>query len=80
MSFLPCCPAEAPCPEHRRAHRIDPAGCGCTDCLTGYSVPLDQASPWDLLRLVRGEAANATGETVHSRTVFTIGAREVTTA
>lgn len=65
---------------HRRAHRIDPAGCGCTDCLTGYSVPLDQATDQDLLRLVRGEAANATGETVRSRTVFTIGTRKVTTA
>lgn len=23
---------------------IDPPGCGCTDCIMGYSTPMDQAN------------------------------------
>jgi hypothetical protein len=32
--------------------RLDPIGCGCTDCLTGYSVPEDCASA-DVLAQLR---------------------------
>lgn len=41
--------------------RVDPVGCGCTDCLTGYSVPLDQASNRILHKMVCGKVQNATG-------------------
>jgi hypothetical protein len=33
---------------------IDPADCGCTDCITGRAVPLDRASNGEINRLLRG--------------------------
>lgn len=33
---------------------IDPEGCGCTDCIVGESVPLDNVSPVQLLSIVSG--------------------------
>lgn len=41
--------------------RVDPKGCGCTDCLTGYSKPLDQVGHGSLRRLLDGTVYNATG-------------------
>lgn len=40
---------------------IDPAGCGCTECITGEYIPLDAASSTDILKLVRGGIGNNTG-------------------
>lgn len=45
---------------------IDPAGCGCTDCIVGESTPLDQVRVEDLL------AAFATGKV----TVLDRGSRD----
>lgn len=59
-------------------NRIDPDGCACSDCLTGYSVPLDLATAEDLWRLVQGTASNATGHPLRSRVVHSVGGREVT--
>lgn len=40
---------------------IDPPGCGCTECLTGEYVPLDQATDDQLQAMLQGKVANNTG-------------------
>lgn len=40
---------------------VDPPGCGCTECLTGEYIPLDQASEEQLVMLLRGELRDNTG-------------------
>lgn len=55
--------------------RIDPPECGCTDCLTGYSVPLDRATVLEVDRMLAGVYQNATGykdEDFHVRETITI--------
>ncbi|MGI5293174.1 hypothetical protein ACQEVF_59050 [Nonomuraea polychroma] len=45
---------------------IDPVGCGCSDCDSsdGKSIPLDRATPEQVVRmLIDGMPANDTGET-----------------
>lgn len=42
--------------------QIDPAGCGCTECLTGEYVPLDRATPKQVRKLLAGKLADATSE------------------
>jgi len=42
--------------------RMDPPDCGCTDCITGYSKPLDFASDEELQLLKVGVIYNATGD------------------
>lgn len=51
-------------------HRIDPPGCMCTDCQTGYSKPLEAASYKEIKRMIDGDFADATG--MASRKVTTI--------
>lgn len=41
--------------------RIDPRGCGCTNCIVGDSVPMDQAGTLDLFNMINGQIHNATG-------------------
>ena len=41
--------------------RVDPPSCCCTDCITGYSVPLGQAS-WETVKaMMAGDLQDATG-------------------
>lgn len=42
--------------------RIDPAGCGCTDCLVGHSVPVDRATDIQMAALLAGMLSDATYE------------------
>jgi hypothetical protein len=52
--------AEAPARE--RPHRIDPRDCGCTDCMSGWSVPLREATDDDVFAMLAGEIQDATSE------------------
>lgn len=44
-----------------QAVRMDPPGCACTDCLTGYFVPITQAIGRDFDRVISGGMTDATG-------------------
>lgn len=52
-----------------KVQRIDPVGCACTECLTGYSVPVDEASQKLLKKLQKGKLINATG---YDRVLFRV--------
>jgi len=41
--------------------RVDPPSCGCTDCLTGYSVPLNLATWQTVKAMIHGDVQDATG-------------------
>lgn len=43
--------------------QVDPQGCGCTECLTGEYVPLEDATPKQIRNLIFGTLADASGET-----------------
>jgi hypothetical protein len=43
---------------------VDPAGCGCTDCLTGRSVPLDRATGAQVAALLTHQIHDRTGTTL----------------
>jgi hypothetical protein len=40
-------------------NRIDPIGCGCTDCLIGYSKPIDYCDQGELALAMCGAVDNA---------------------
>lgn len=41
---------------------IDPKGCGCTECCTGEYIPLDRATPEQIMLMINGKIRNNTGE------------------
>jgi hypothetical protein len=49
-------------------HRIDPADCGCVDCMVGYSRPLDEASAQELRDCSDGLLENASGAIIEGGT------------
>lgn len=49
--------------------RLDPRGCGCTDCILGeYSKPLESATEDELILTALGRIDNATGEKIRLTT------------
>jgi hypothetical protein len=52
--------------------RIDPPTCGCTDCITGYSKPMDEATDQELWQMMIGLKQNATGFDVHEFSLETV--------
>ena len=51
--------------------RVDPPTCGCTDCLTGYSVPLNLAT-WQTIRaMIHGDVQDATSTDLDVMVVVT---------
>lgn len=47
--------------QYGKVVAIDPAGCGCTECIVGEYVPMDAATDDQLLGMILGELANHTG-------------------
>lgn len=46
--------------EESGPKRLDPLECGCLDCCTGYSKPLEAASLTEILDMTQGRIADAT--------------------
>ncbi len=45
-------------PEIRR---VDPEGCGCVDCIVGYSLPVDLINGMQAVLVCQGLIRNASG-------------------
>lgn len=45
----------------RRVLAIDPPGCGCTECILGEYIPIDQADERHIVDMLRGRTQNNTG-------------------
>jgi hypothetical protein len=52
--------------------RVDPPRCGCNDCVTGGTVPLDQADWQTVKAMLAGEIQDATGTELHAHVVVTL--------
>lgn len=46
----------------RRPVAIDPPRCGCTECIAGQYVPLNQATTQEILGLLSGRLRDNTGD------------------
>jgi hypothetical protein len=51
---------------------IDPPGCGCTDCLIGWSVPLDRASSTQVADMIARHLLNRTSTDMTITTTVTV--------
>lgn len=63
--------------EHVNAFRVipfavDPIDCGCTECLTGEYVPLNQADREQIKAMLQGKIVNNTGIDLSQRFTGTI--------
>jgi len=55
----------------RQIKRLDPPGCGCTDCITSppYSRPIDTVSDDLVISMLMGDVLNATGRNEFSLSI-----------
>ncbi|MEU3904214.1 hypothetical protein AB0F20_10380 [Streptomyces goshikiensis] len=51
---------------------VDPAGCACTECITGQYVPLDRATEPHIAALLAGRLANHTGAAFRVTVVYAL--------
>jgi len=57
---------------------VDPADCGCTECLIGQYIPLDQANPQHIVDMLFGDLDNHTGDKPEIEIVVGVGTRVFT--
>lgn len=63
----------------RKPWQIDPPGCGCTECLVGEYVPLDQATEHDIMAMAAGVVSNASGFPLTAQVTYRLGDRSAST-
>jgi len=56
-----------------RVIAIDPSGCGCTECMVGEYVPLDQATAEQVVDMLAGSVRNNTCRDLRVSLVYTLG-------
>lgn len=57
---------------------IDPPGCGCTECLTGEYVPLDQAQGQHVLDLFAGRLRDNTSSGTEFAVIVSVNGGDYT--
>lgn len=51
---------------------IDPPGCGCTECITGEYVPLNEATEEQITQMLVGKVRNNTAQQLRLNLVYIV--------